>query len=253
MRNSIYSFFAIAALIFTVSACTKDGQLNAPNGQIAATYTKLKINQPDLMALVGADSTKTVNWTVSPAGSDSLAVQKNAARLVFTKAGTYTVGASQAGAASANITITVIDSLYAPTPFATPFTAGEQITVKPQYVKSTHSDSTYLAFTVTTKNAYCANSKIDMGVFYDTNAGNYYMQLTQIVHPLDCGVGSSTLTGHLDYSSYQVSLIDGNYPLYIEFNNQPNVVGSIEITDTQIIFHWVNTAGIVISPSTLSR
>jgi len=253
MKNSTYGFFAIAALIFTAAACTKDGKLNAPTGQIAATYTKLKINQPDLMALVGADSTKTVNWTVSPSGSDTLAVKRNAARLVFTKAGTYTVDASQTGAASATITITVIDSLYVPTPDVSPFSAGEQITLTPKYVKSATSDSTWLAFTVTTKNSYCTNSSMDMGVFYDGGSSSYYMQLTQVIHNGDCGVGSAPLTGHLDYQSYYAALADGTYPLNIEFNNHPNVVGSITVTDTTITFQWDNTSGVIITPATLTR
>ena len=253
MKNSTYGFLVFIAVLFTITACTKNGQLDAPAGQIAAAYTRLKINQPDLMALVGADSTKVVTWSVSPGGSDTLTTQRNGARWVFTKAGTYTVSASQTGAAPASITITVIDSLYAPTPYATHFTAGEQITLTPKYVKSAHSDSSYLAFTAVTKNSYCANSTIDMGVYYDRSAGSYYMQLTQVLHPSDCGVGSSKLTGSLGYEWYQASVSNGSYPLYIEFNNQPNVVGSIEITDTQIIFHWDNTGGVVISPLTLGR
>jgi len=253
MKKSTYAFALIIAVIVTMAACTKSGQLNAPAGQIAATYTRGKINQPDLMALSGADSTKVVNWSVSPAGSDSLIVQRNIAKWFFKKAGTYIVSANQSGGASANITITVIDSLYVPTPYATPFTAGEQITLVPKYVKSTTSDSTYLSFTATTKNSYCANSTMDMGVFYDRNSNTYYMQLTQVLHPEDCGVGSSPITKTVDYGSYQASLSDGSYPLNIEFNNQPSLTGSIEITDTQIVFHWTNTGGVVITPLTLSR
>ncbi|WP_295674632.1 hypothetical protein [uncultured Mucilaginibacter sp.] len=253
MKKSTYTFPLIIAVIFIVNACTKEGKLNAPAGQIAATFTRGKINQPDLMALSGADSTKIVNWSVSPAGSDSLLTQHNIAKWFFKKAGTYTVSANQSGGATASIVITIIDSLYIPTPYATPFTAGEQITLVPKYIKSTISDSSFLSFTATTKNSYCGNSAIDLGVYYDTNAKAYYMQLTQVLHNADCGVTSSTLTRTVNYGSYQTSLANGSYPLYIEFNNQPNVVGSIEITDTQIIFHWANTGGVVIMPLTLSR
>jgi len=254
MKRSTYAFAPIMAVIFTIAACTKDGKLNAPAGQIAATFTRGKINQPDLMALSGADSTKVVNWSVSPVGSDSLITQRNASKWFFKKAGTYIVSASQAGSATANISITIIDSVYVATPYATPFTAGDQITVKPQYVKSTKSDSSYLAFTVTTKDAYCTNSTFDMGVFYDKSSSSYYMQVTQVLHPEDCGTGSSPISKSTDYGSYQASLVDGSYPLYIEFNNQPNIAGSIEITDTQVIFHWDNGNGkVLITPLVLSR
>lgn len=252
MKKSIYALALIIATILMVTACTKNGQLNAPAGQIAATYTRGKINQPDLMALSGADSTKVVNWSVSPTGSDSLITKKNAAEWFFKKAGTYTVSANQSGA-TASIVVTIIDSLYVPTPYATPFTAGEQITLTPHYVKSATSDSTYLSFTATTKNSYCGNSTIDMAVFYDKNAGNYYMQLTQVLHNGDCGATSGPITKTVDYGSYQTSLSDGTYGLYIAFNNQQNAVGSIDITDTQVVFHWTNTAGVVITPATLTR
>jgi len=253
MKKSTYTFALIIAAIFTITACTKDGKLNAPTGQIAATFTRGKINQPDLMALSGADSTKVVNWSVSPAGSDSLITQRNASKWFFKKAGTYVVSASQSGSATANITITIIDSLYVPTPYATPFTAGDQITLKPQYIKSATSDSTYLLFTATTKDSYCANSTLDMGDFYDSSTGSYYLQVTQVLHPHDCGTTSSPISQTLNYAGYLKSVSNGTYPLYVEFNNQPNIAGSIEITDTQVIFHWDNTGGVVITPSTLSR
>ena len=146
MKKSTYALALIVAVIFTITGCGKDGKLNAPAGQIAATYTRGKINQPDLMALSGADSTKVVNWSVSPTGQDSLITQRNIAKWFFKKAGTYIVSASQSGSAAANITITIIDSVYVPTPYATPFTAGDQITLKPQYIKSATSDSTYLSY-----------------------------------------------------------------------------------------------------------
>lgn len=250
MKNSTYGFLAIAAVIFTIAACTKDGKPNAPPGQIAATYTTLQINEPDLLALVGADSTKVVNWSVTPTGSDILTSRSTAARVMFSKAGVYTVNASQTGFASASITLKVSDTVYTP---MKPFSAGEQITLVPQYVKSATSDSTYLAFTATTKNSYCANSSMDFGAFYDAwSTISYYMQFDAVITDGNC-VGSKHLTGHFDYSPYQASLSNGTYPLYIAFNNQPNVVGSIEITSTNIIFHWDNTSAVVITPSTLSR
>jgi hypothetical protein len=250
MKNSTYGFLAIVAVIFTIAACTKDGKLNAPVGHIAATYTNLQINEPDLMALVGADSTKTVDWSITPAGSDILTSQNIAARVEFSKAGVYTVHASQTGFASASITIKVSDTVYSPNK---PFSAGEQITLVPKYVKSATSDSSYLAFTATTKNSYCANSSMDFGAFYDfASTFSYYMQFEFVVTDGNCE-GSAHLTGYFDYSPYQASLTNGIYPLYISFNGQPNVEGSIEITTTSIIFHWDNTLAVRIVPSTLSR
>jgi hypothetical protein len=127
MKKSTYPLALVVAAILTIASCTKGGQLNAPAGQIAATKTILKINEPDLLALVGADSTKSVFWTVTPAGHDTLTTQKNGARLVFTKSGDYAVTANQSGAAPASITIKVTDSVYDPNynPYFTPLTGDE--------------------------------------------------------------------------------------------------------------------------------
>jgi hypothetical protein len=221
MKASSHFFFALFATIFIAAACTKNGVLNAPDGQIAANKTKVKINEPDLFALVGADSTKAVNWSVTPVGYDTLQTQRNGARIVFTKPGNYTVSASQTDSIHASIAITVVDSVWVKPAYSTPFGGDEQITMVPQYFKSTKSDSSYIAFTASTKKAYCTNMAMDYGIYYASHDQAYYIQFNgTLLNAPDCGIGSSILTVHNNFSSYLPALLNGTYPLHIFFNGK---------------------------------
>ncbi|BAU52838.1 hypothetical protein [Mucilaginibacter gotjawali] len=251
MKKSAYVLALIIAVFLTIVSCTKSGQLNAPAGQIAATKTVLKVNEPDLLALVGADSTKSVFWTVTPAGHDTLTTQKNGARLVFTKSGDYAVTANQSGAAPASITIKVTDSVYNPdyNPYFTPLT-GDEIKLTPGYYKNAAGDTTALAFTATTTNTYCTNSMLSLG--YSLYLNKYSLSFVGATRSIVCGAGSSTLSQYFNFSVYQATLANGTFPFAATLNGT-TYTGSIEITTTNIIFHWNYTSGVVISPLTLTR
>lgn len=246
---------ALALLCFVLcvtTACQKNGISNAPAGQIAISKLKLKINEPDSMLLVGADTTKAVTWTISPSGSDELQTHTIAALIKFSKAGQYTIKASNSDITSNTLTVTVIDSVYAPV-YNANFTAGEQINFTPRIIKSAKSDSSYIGFTAITKNSYCTNSHLDFGVYFDSGAPTYYVQFNGIFFIIpECGVGSSPVSAVVDFSSYLTPLSPGTYPLHIFFKGT-NYHGSIEVTSTQVIFHWDNASGIIISPTILAR
>ncbi|MFC0518769.1 hypothetical protein ACFFGT_31440 [Mucilaginibacter angelicae] len=239
-------------VLFVITACQKNGIPNAPAGQIAISKLKIKINEPDSMLLVGADTTKAVTWTISPSGSDELQTHTIAALVKFSKAGQYTVKASNSDITSSPLTVTVIDSVYAPV-YNENFTAGEQISLTPRIIKSTKSDSSYIGFTATTKNSYCTNSHLDFGIYFNTNPQAYFIQFNGIFFIIPgCGIGSHTVAATTDFSSYLTPLTPGTYPLHIFFAGA-NYNGTIEVTPTQVIFHWDNASGIIISPTTLTR
>ncbi|SEO60269.1 hypothetical protein [Mucilaginibacter sp. OK283] len=251
---------AILALAFcTVSSCKKNGEPNAPVGEIAISKLRIKINEPDSMLLVGADSTKTVTWVVNPAGFDTLRTVKNAARIKFTKAGNYTISAKNNNITSKSIVITVIDSVYAPPVYFIPFDKGEQITFVPQYVKSATSDSAYLAFTVSTQKKYCTNFMFTYSIYmpYPLHDKYYINFIGASIKSFDntACTGTAVLTGHYNYASYQPVLKEGTYGFYAGFGQDidHDYVGSMEVTATQIIFHWDDSTGIIISPKVLAR
>ncbi|QEM13957.1 hypothetical protein [Mucilaginibacter rubeus] len=241
-------FFALCV----VAACQKNGLPNAPTGQISISKLKLKINEPDSMFLVGADTTKAVTWTITPTGYDELQTHTIGAVVKFSKAGQYTLKAANSDITSGPLTVTVIDSVYAPV-YNTNFTAGEQINMTPRIVKSAKSDSSYVGFTATTKNSYCTNANLDFGIYFNTNPQAYFIQFNGIFFFIpECGVGSHTVATTTDFSSYLTPLTPGIYPLHIFFAGI-NYNGTIEVTSTQLIFHWDNSSGIIISPTTLTR
>ncbi|PWK75263.1 hypothetical protein LX99_03756 [Mucilaginibacter oryzae] len=248
--NSIPALLLLCLILFTITACTKNGEPNAPTGQIAISKLKLKINQPDSMLLVGADTTKAVTWTINPAGSDTLQTHTIAALVKFNKAGQYTIKASNGAITSNTVTVTVIDSVWAPV-YNANFSADEQINFTPRIIKSAQSDSSYIGFTATTKNSYCTNSRLEYGSYFDKS--DYYIQFNGIFFVIpECGIGSSPVSATNDYSSYLTPLKPGTYPIHILFEGT-NHNGTIEVTSTQVIFHWDNTSGVIISPTTLSR
>ncbi|SEO21424.1 hypothetical protein SAMN05192574_106109 [Mucilaginibacter gossypiicola] len=243
----------LCLVLLIITACQKNGIPNAPAGQIAISKLKVKIDEPDSMLLVGADTTKAVTWTISPAGSDEMQTHTIGAVIKFSKAGNYTIKASNGDETSNTLTVTVIDSVYAPV-YNTDFSAGEQISMTPRIIKSTKSDSSYIGFTATTKNSYCTNSHLEFGVWFGSNPQTYFIQFNGIffITP-GCGAGSQPVTGTADFSSYLTPLTPGIYPLNILFHDI-GYNGTVEVTPTQVIFHWDNaSSGIIISPTTLTR
>lgn len=258
MRKLLFYLTILALCFCVVSSCQKNGEPNAPEGEIAVSKLKVKINEPDSMLLVGADN-KEVTWMVAPSGFDTIRTAKNAARIKFTKAGNYTISAKNNDITSKSIVITVIDSVYAPPVYFIPFDKGDPITFVPQYVKSAKSDSAYLAFTITTQKKYCTNFAFTYSLFvpFPLHDKYYINFIGAVIKSLDntACTGTAVLTAHNNYASYQPVLKEGVYEFYAGFGQDINTdyVGSMEVTATQIIFHWDDSTGITISPKVLAR
>lgn len=257
MKKLLPAVALFIVVICLLTACTKNGVPNAPKGEIAVTKLRVKINEPDSMLLVGVDTNKVVSWTVAPAGQNTLRTFKTAALIQFNKAGSYVINAGNSDIQAKPITITVIDSVYEPPVSYINFDASEEITVVPRYVKSATSDSSYIAYTATTKKKYCNNYSLGGGVWYDTNGGGaYYLSFDYafLKVPITGCSASVILSQNNDYRSYQRKLLPGTYALHCEFGNGVSSgTGSIEVTDTQIIFHWDDAHNIIISPKVLTR
>lgn len=247
------SVIALILALCILTACNKNGEPNAAYGEIALSKLKIKINEPDSMLFVGADTTKAVTWVVTPAGSDELLPVKTVALIKFTKAGTYTIKANNSDIESKPKTITVIDSVYVPTLFYAKLADDDQISLVPQIIKSAKSDSSYLAFTVTTKDKYCSNSVLDFGIGYESMPRGFYMSVQgTYLHPNGCSPVRRQLSAHNDFSSFLEPLTVGTYRLFISLHDI-NTQGSVEVTPTQVIFHWDDASGVILSPKVLAR
>jgi hypothetical protein len=252
MKRFSLGFLVLIIVIFAWVSCTKNGGPNALPGQIALSKSKIKINEPDSMALVGADTTKSVTWSITPLGQDTLLTLKNAARVKFIKAGTYTIKASSNGNQSDPVTITVSDSIFAPTPYLTPLNTNEQYTIVPEYLKKPGTDFGYLAFKVTTKGTYCGNSQLEYAAVEDSVAQAYYLAFDGVIHPYQCGLNNIPLTSLIDFNYWRNPFPIGTFPFHVVLG--PTIYdGSVTITSSTITFTWPYTSPAVITPLQINK
>ena len=177
MKNFAYGLIAFALVLlimFTLHGCTKSA-MNAIPGHLVASSASVKVNQQDTLLLAGASSSDSIRWSVTPAGSNSLATKLNGGLIWFNKAGTYTVSASANGATPATVTITVtgatttaaasnpqdtVAKQTTQTTYTQLLLTGDQVTLVPYFYKSTTADSSYLKFVAQTRNFYCGTSTL---------------------------------------------------------------------------------------------
>jgi hypothetical protein len=252
MKNSIYVLLALALGFLIVSACNKYGDLTGLKGKLVASKTTVKINEPDSLLLVGAKTTDSIHWSVSPAGFDTLTTLHNKARVVFTRSGNYTVTVTDNGT-PASVSIKVTDSLYYPiTTYNTIPLTGDTITLVPHYYKSPIADSTYLSFVAQTKKYYCSNSSLK--VSYSSTNNNYAINFLNVVQPSPCTLGETPIAAVISFTANQPApLPNGTFPLAVTLNGT-TYTGSIVVTSATITFNWNYTGGgVLISPKQISR
>jgi hypothetical protein len=259
MKNLAYSLIGIVFILFVVSACNKfadltslKGDLASLNGKLAVTKSTVKIMEPDSMLLVGAKTSDTFVWSVTPSGYDSLITKNNAGLIFFKKSGNYVVSVSDNGATPITAAITVTDSVYhTPVQYTTTPLTGDQITLVPHLYKSQTSDSTYLYFVAQTKNSYCGISKLNVA---DSLVNNTYaIGFVNVVQPSPCVIGDSPIAAVINFTqNIPAPLSNGTFPLSVTLNGI-TYTGSIVITPTNITYNWNYSSGVLIAPKQISR
>jgi hypothetical protein len=256
MKNLTYSLFALLMASLIILGCSK---INDPasNGKIVASKTEVKINEPDSLVLVGAAVTDSIHWSIVPSGFNIVTTQKNAARVIFTKAGNYTVTATKLGSVPASIQIKVgTDSVSNPadTVKNVPLT-GDQITLYPGLYKSAASDSSFIYFTAHTTNMYCAtNGSILYNYNIDVN-DHFSINFLGVRERTTCNGALGAL------SSLQFSFPEnkthpyttgGSFPLKVTLNGT-TYTGTIDITASKVTFNWNYTSGVIIANKVINR
>lgn len=253
MKTLIYFILSLVPAFFIIEGCNKVNDASL-KGQLVASKSMVKINEPDSLELVGATTTDAFKWTVSPTGYDSLITSKNKALVFFKKSGTYTIQVSDNGATPVSKTITVNDSVYTtPSSTITLSLAGDQITLKPAYYKSATADSSYIYFTATTTNSYCNVNRLNFTYGIDS-LNQYNFNFKNVIQNGTCTVSTAPLV------SYAIKLIksgspvlaDGTYPFNVILNGT-TYTGTIAVSSTNIIFNWNYTSGVLVSPKQISR
>lgn len=260
MKNLTYGIVAILLSLFVIQACTKTGVATV-NGQITASKTSITVGYLDSLAVVGTTTTDSVRWSVSPTGFNSIINQGPHALIRFNKAGTYIVSAVVNGGTPVTITITATAAPVSPTDTTThhitylPLT-GDQITLYTHLQKGPVVDSVYLWFSgMTTNNYPCGNSTL---VYNNSlsSANAFSINFVNILQPATCTAIPTTIPTRtpiiFNQNTASPYMVNGTYPLTITLNST-TYTGSITVTTTTVTFNWTYTAGVLITPKTITR
>jgi hypothetical protein len=244
----------IAALLLTflvIQGCQKES--TAKNGQLVASKSKVKINEPDSLLLVGAKASDSIRWSIVPSGYDTIITKNNGALIKFTKAGTYKVTATDKPANPASTTITVSDSVYInPNKLDSVSLKGDKITLTPVYFKNKTGDTTYLYFLVKTAGYYCNADRLNFAEYVD-DVNNFTLTLYNLLQYGICNGATSQVSARVNFKQNQlIPLANGTFPLRIFFN-QTLYTGSIVATSSTITFNWDYNTGVIIYPKHISR
>jgi len=245
-----------------ISACNK---INNPGliGRLVASKAEVKINEPDSLTLVGATLTDSVNWSVTPAGFSALAHRGGKARVIFTKAGNYTVTANKVGGVPGSIKIKVLtDSISNPShpgdtiknPADTVKLVqltGDKITLSPGFSQNATRDSVSIIFNAKTTNLYCSNGILQYQAIVDYNK-NFSIDFMNVREPKVCRGTTDIPMVASPVTMRHVNLSNGSYSLKATLNGVI-YTGNIVVSSTNITFNWNYTSGVVISPKILTR
>ena len=251
MKNLIYGLFALLLVVFAISACNKLNDPSVKAGQLVASKYQLKINEPDSLLLVGADTTHTISWSVTPAGFDSLVTLRNKGLIKFTKAGSYVVKTIDNGKSATTASITVSDSVYQPAGRYVAALTGDQITLVPHYYHNAAADSSYLYFVAETSKSYCATGSFYLS--WGPHNGGYNINLMGIVQNSPCTGSQAPINGIIYLTQNDPAILpNGTTPLSVVLNGT-TYTGSMVVTATAISFNWDYNAGVLISPKQVSK
>jgi hypothetical protein len=265
MKRLLYTMTTLMMVAIIISACNK---ITNPVliGKLVASKTVVKINEPDSLTLVGTTLTDSVNWSVAPAGFSALAHQGGKARVVFTKAGDYTVTANKIGGIPASLKIKVLtDSVSNPSHPTHPGDTiknptdtvkivqltGDKITLSPGFSQNAARDSVSISFNAKTTNLYCSNGTLQYQAIVDYNK-NFSFDFMNVREPKVCRGTTDIPMVASPVVMRRVNLANGSYSLKVTLNG---VIysGNIVVSAANITFNWNYTSGVVISPKVLTR
>ncbi|QKJ28944.1 hypothetical protein HQ865_03970 [Mucilaginibacter mali] len=250
MKKLLYCIMALIPAYLIIQGCNKLGNVISPAGQISATRAELKVGEIDTVLAVNAKATDNISWYVTPVGFNTISTRDNAATLVFSKAGNYTVKASINGSPTDAISIKVNEAATPPANTLMSLT-GDQINLVPTYYKSAHADTTYIYFTATTTKTYCASSRLNLTNSIDAS-GTYLLNFTNVLVYAGCSGTSSTIHNWAYFKQTPILLANGTYPLSVTLDGT-TYTGTIAVTTTNVTFNWTYTSGVLIAPKVLTR
>lgn len=268
MKKLILITITALAALFVMQGCEKGRLSDIGGGKIKASKLEINRYETDTLLLTTATATDSLNWTVTPAGQNSVRNQGNVALFSFFKEGTYTVTAQKvSGGATASITIkvsaaapvygtdtgttkTTVQTTTRPdTVDYTPLTGDIKLTT--DYFRLPSRDSVILNFNILTVSTYCPKGIVQYTSTVDA-AGNFTLDIVNVRSPKNCGGSTRPNETMWVVGVFKNKFIGlGNHQLKVTYNGI-TYTGTVVVTTTNTTINWNYTSGIVIPDNVIN-
>jgi hypothetical protein len=256
MNNIKSLLFLIPALCFLTISCSKNSGSTSAKPILFLSKTSVKIGEPLYATLTGQATHTNVAWSSNTDGHIWPTTNTDSAIYVFTSPGTFTIKANfQSNINGSNDStdgnIVVTDSIYSDTVTVTcnviavtNLTADDQIFLTPV----DYSD-TGLTFVAHTANLYSHSPLLNSnGDIHVTESGFEVDINSTLIYPCSGSTAPAPAFGIVSITG----LTNRTYTLSFILNNT-TYPGTMTVSDSEIVFNWTNSSGVIISPLTIQR
>jgi hypothetical protein len=260
MKNLIKSCFASISLFIVIPGCVKNsGSIQytgtKTNSDLTLSKSNLKRGEQLMASTNQPNPNAIVKWTTYPSINTVVLPANNQAAAIFALAGSYRITASYYNASDTTIAydsssapVTVNDSINLTTPVPDGLDsvslAGDQLILSPVSA----SDSIFI-MSVQTVNLYNCTPFLAAYSFDGLNGNSLLLYSEgEVVEGSGCNGAKNHAVSYLFYSP----LNKGTYIISAVLNSI-TYQGSLTVTDTDYIFTWNYSSGIIISPLQIKR
>jgi hypothetical protein len=250
--------FSFPFLIF-ILACNKNNNSSRVNSLITLSKPNIKRGEQLFATTNTGNSNSIIKWTVKPSAYVQVLPANSHATAIFALAGTYQITASYYSASDTSVaydssraSIIVTDSIFSASPLIgsntdTVTLEGDQIILSP-IIASGDSGFIMSAQTINLYNCSAYITAYSWG--YGLNQSLFFLfNSAEVVDSKsNCdGIRNPAISYLFFTPGFFTPLSNGTYSLSANLN-QVDYYGSLTVTDTDYIFTWNYTSGIIISP-----
>jgi len=269
MKKLTFTMLAAILAFFIIQSCRRE-ITPIGDGSLKASKTIIGVGYIDTLLFTGATATDSVQWTVTPTDYTSITTKANTARVVFDKAGTYTVTAKKNNGKSAGISIKVVDN--APIIYNDTSTTKSDITttstldtvkiepiktdiyLKKSFRRNPDGPGTSINLTpyINVTNYYCLKALLQYKATI-TDDNHFNLVVINVRESKGCTIlpppaGAPPTEPPFTTAQYDVFVKKyiefGTYPLTVTVNNV-TYTGSVTISELKVTFYWPYTSGVI--------
>ncbi len=235
---------AIATLMVGFTSCNKDKNEPTLSGVNASKTSQIKLGEPVDFKFSQAPEGITVQWTVVPFNDVQINASGNAASILFSNAGSYTVSAIF-GKVKGSTNVSVMDSIYNPGGGGTPtyeLLTGDQIFITVSGTDSMGISGLIFRY-ITEKKYQCLNHTL----LFDNNFSEQNLQIdfksVMIPSIENCASGEDNASG----GTCWFPIADGNHGFEVILDGI-TYSGSFVKNGGTCTFTWPYNSGVTITP-----